>query len=111
MYQYKNKVQLIGTVFKIELNIQDNGFKYAKFWITTNESYTSLDGVKRRDIMYHLCYAFDKISEIIDKFLEEGTEIAIEGSIINDSILVGHQEVIRTSIHVSDLLMLSTSKS
>ena len=111
MYKYKNKVQLIGKVCNIELIHQDDGFKYATFRIVTNESYKSLDGSKRMDKMYHLCYAFDKLSDIIDKFLKEGSEIAVEGSLINDSLLVGHQEVIRTSIHVSDMLMLSASKS
>jgi single-stranded DNA-binding protein len=110
MYKYKNKVQLIGKVFNIELIIQDDGFKFAKFRITTNESYLSFDGKKRMDKMYHLCFAFGKHYEILERFLKDDAEVAIEGSLINNSLLVEHTEVIETGIHISDLLMLGKHK-
>lgn len=108
MYKYKNKVQLIGFVSGASIGVHENGSKYAKFNIITNESYQSIDGQKRTDKMYHLCFAFGKFCDIIDRYLETITEVAIEGSLINNSLLAEHTEVVQTSVHVSDLLLLSS---
>jgi single-stranded DNA-binding protein len=107
MYKFKNKVQLIGRFFNPQFIIQDNGFKFVKFRIITNETYISQYGVKSKDDMYHVCYAFGKQMEIIEHFANEGIQMAIEGCLINRSLLIDHQESVETSIHVSDLLLLN----
>lgn len=107
MKNFINKVQLIGSYLNPQFITQDNCFKLVKFRIVTHESYISQDGVKFKDEMYHICYAFGKQREIIERFASEGIQMAIEGSLINRSLLIGNQESVETSIHISDLLLLN----
>jgi len=107
MKNHKNKVQLIGSFLNPQFITQENGFKFVKFIIITPESYLSQDGIKSKDEMYHVCYAFGKHMEIIEHFANEGIQMAIEGSLINRNLLIGHQESVETGIHVSDLLLLN----
>jgi len=107
MKNYKNKVQLIGSFLNPQFSTKDNGFKFVKFIIITHESYLSQDGIKSKDEMYHVCYAFGKHREIIERFVSIGGELAVEGILINRSLLIGHQESVETGIHVSDLLILN----
>lgn len=110
MKNYKNKVQLIGIIDNPEFIIHDNGFKHTKFRIITNETYIATDGVKSSDKMYHLCYAFGKQFDILERFINHGAEIAVEGTIINKSHISGNLEYEETSIHVSDLLILNNKR-
>jgi len=110
MKNYKNNVQLIGNFYNPEFINQDNGFRLIKFRIITQDIYISYEGSKSKDYMYHVCYAFGKQLEIIERFVNVGVEMAVEGTIINRSLLIGKEEAIETSIHVSDLLILSNKK-
>ena len=109
MKSIKNKIQLIGNVFSV-LVVHEGDFRYVKILVSTNENYMSLNGRKSTDIMYHTCYGFSKHVDIVDRYVKVGYEIAMEGSLINESYLVGHEEVVKTSIHIADLLILSNNR-
>lgn len=98
MYQFKNKIQLIGCTDNPTISVLENGIKKARFSITTTESFTDLEGNKNCSPICHICYAFGKLADIVERYLSMGNEIAVEGKLITEKQI--------TYINVSDLLLL-----
>ena len=97
----RNKVQLIGTVGSPTVIRLETDVLKATFQIETPTNYISGSGIKTKGVFKHLCIAYGKLAEIIDRHLTEGMEIAIEG------ILVQDESTNQTLIQINDLLMLS----
>ena len=86
MSTLRNKVQLIGNLGNNpEIITLDSGRKLAKFSIATNESYKNSQGEKVKDTQWHNIVAWNKTAEIIEKYLEKGNEVAIEGKLTSRS--------------------------
>ena len=86
MNTLRNKVQLIGNLGKNpEIITLDSGKKLAKFSIATNESYKDSSGEKVTDTQWHNIVAWNKTAEIIEKYLQKGNEVAIEGKLTTRS--------------------------
>lgn len=84
MNSLRNKVQLIGNLGSDpEVVNLESGKKIAKFSIATNESYKNAQGEKVQDTQWHNVIAWNKTAEIVEKFLEKGNEVAIEGKLVN----------------------------
>lgn len=84
MYALKNKVQLIGNVGNtVEVKNTESGKKLARFSIATNESYRNAKGEKVTETTWHNVVAWGKVAEIAEKFLQKGTEVAVEGKLTN----------------------------
>ena len=98
----KNKVQLIGTVAdnptvnRLEIQVLK-----AAFSIETPSTYFNVVGVKTKGEFKHFCVAYGKLAEIIDRYVSKGTEIAIEGILVQDA------STGQTHVQVNDLLLLS----
>lgn len=85
MNALKNKVQLIGNIGNApEIRTTQTGKKLAKFSIATNETYRSAEGEKVTDTQWHNIIAWGKVAEVAEKMLEKGTEVAIEGKLVNN---------------------------
>ena len=86
MYTLKNKVQLIGHLGNApEIKNTESDKKYARFSIATNESYRNAKGEKVTETTWHNLVAWGKIAGIVEKYLNKGSEIAIEGKLISRS--------------------------
>jgi len=86
MSTLRNKVQLIGNLGNApEIIALDSGKKLAKFSIATNETYKNAQGEKVQDTQWHNVIAWNKTAEIIEKYLEKGREVAIEGKLTTRS--------------------------
>jgi len=86
MNTLRNKVQLIGNLGNApEIITLDSGKKLAKFSIATNESYKNTKGEKVQDTQWHNIVAWNKTAEIVEKYLEKGKEVAIEGKLTTRS--------------------------
>ena len=112
MNNLKNKVQLIGNLgMNPEIKNLDSGKKIAKFSIATNESYKNSKGEKINDTQWHNIIAWGKTAEIVEKFLQKGNEVAIEGKLINRNYedKDGNKRYV-TEIQVNELLMLGSKK-
>lgn len=112
MNNLKNKVQLIGNLgMNPEIKNLDSGKKIAKFSIATNESYKNSKGEKINDTQWHNLIAWGKTAEIVEKFLQKGSEVAIEGKLINRNYedKDGNKRYV-TEIQVNELLMLGSKK-
>jgi single-strand DNA-binding protein len=110
MYALKNKVQLIGNVGNaVEVKNTESGKKLAKFSIATNESYRNSKGEKITETTWHNVIAWGKVAEIAEKFLQKGTEIAVEGKLTNKSYTDkdGNKRNIY-EVQINELLLLSS---
>ena len=108
MNTLRNKVQLIGNLGQNpEVKELNGGKKVAKFSLATNETYRNKAGEKVTDTQWHNLVAWGKTAEIIEKYLKKGSEVAIEGKLLNRNY-TDKEGVKRyvTEIQVSDLLML-----
>jgi len=108
MSTLRNKVQLIGNLGNNpEIITLDSGKKLAKFSIATNERYKNAQGEQVTDTQWHNIVAWNKTAEIIEKYLEKGSEIAIEGKLTSRSYdnKEGEKRYI-TEVICNELLML-----
>ncbi len=108
MYALKNKVQLIGNLGKNpDVRTLDGGKKMARFSVATNESYRSANGEKKSETQWHNVIAWGKVAEIVEKFLVKGSEVAIEGKLINKSYMDkdGVKKYV-TEVQVAEVLLL-----
>jgi single-strand DNA-binding protein len=112
MNALRNKVQLIGNLgMDPEVKELDGGKKLAKMSIATNENYKNAKGEKVTETQWHNLIAWGKTAEIVEKFLKKGSEVAIEGKLINRNYT--DKEGIKryvTEIEVSEVLMLDAKK-
>ena len=85
------------------------GKKLAKFSIATNESYKDSSGEKVTDTQWHNIVAWNKTAEIIEKYLQKGNEVAIEGKLTSRSYETkeGDKRYV-TEIVCNELLMLGS---
>lgn len=83
MYNLKNKVQLIGNLGQDpEVKETANGKKYAKFSLATSETYKNQSGEKVTDTQWHNVILWGKTAEIAEKYLQKGSQCAIEGKLV-----------------------------
>lgn len=104
----RNKITLIGRTGKeIEILNFENGM-LAKVSLATTDHYTNAKGEKIEDTQWHNLVAYGKTAEIMQKFVEKGQEIAVEGKLIyrNYEDKEGQKRYI-TEIKVDEILLLS----
>ncbi|PJA10008.1 MAG: single-stranded DNA-binding protein [Flavobacteriales bacterium CG_4_10_14_0_2_um_filter_32_8] len=112
MNSLRNKVQLIGHLGNNpEIVNLEKGNKLAKFSIATNESYKNSKGETIKETQWHNLIAWGKTAEIIEKYLQKGNEVAIEGKLVNKNYddKDGNKRYV-TEIVVNELLMLGGKK-
>lgn len=108
MKNLRNRVQLIGNLGKDpEIRNLENGKTVANFSMATSETYRNNGGEKITDTQWHNLVAWGKTAEIIEKYLQKGSEVAVEGKLIHRSYEAkdGQKKYV-TEIVVDELLML-----
>jgi len=108
MNALKNKVQLIGNLGNVpEIKNTENGKKLARFSIATNETYHNSKGEKVTETTWHNLVAWGKLADLAERYLHKGTEIVIEGKLINRSYndKEGAKKHI-SEVQVNEILML-----
>ncbi|MCG2610259.1 single-stranded DNA-binding protein [Flavobacterium sp. SM15] len=82
----RNKVQLIGNVGQEpEVKIINGERKVANFTLATHDFYYNEKGDKVEQTEWHKVTAWGKTAEIVEKFVEKGKEIAVEGKLTHRS--------------------------
>jgi len=112
MNALKNRVQLIGNLGnEPEIKNIEGGKKLAKFSIATNESYQNANGEKVKETTWHNLVAWGKQAELAEKYLHKGTEVVIEGKLINRSYndKEGNKKYI-SEVQVNDMLLLGSKE-
>lgn len=108
MNSLRNKVQLIGNLGKNpDVKKTESGKKLVKFSVATDEIYTNQKGEKVKETQWHNLIAWGKIADVAEKYLNKGSEVAVEGKLITKDYLdkEGNKRYI-TEVQVNELLML-----
>ena len=108
MKNLRNRVQLIGNLGKDpEIRNLENGKTVANFPMATSETYRNTSGEKITDTQWHNLVAWGKTAEIIEQYLQKGSEVAVEGKLVHRSYEAkdGQKRYV-TEIVVDELLML-----
>ena len=108
----RNKVTLIGNIGQNpEVKELNGGNKLAKFSIATNETYRNKSGERVTDTQWHNLTAWGKTAEIVGKYLKKGSEVAIEGKLLNRNYTDkdGVKRYV-TEIQVNELVLLGGKK-
>ena len=109
MNAVKNKVQLIGNLGQ-DPDVKSVGEdkKVAHISVATNENYRNAKGEKVTETQWHNVVAWGKLADIAEKYLLKGTEVVIEGKLINRNY-TDKQGVKRyiTEVQANELLILT----
>lgn len=82
MSNLRNSVRLIGNLGAApEIKTVGNDKKMAKFSMATNETYRNEKGETVKETYWHNIVAWGKTAEIAEKYLQKGSEVAIEGKL------------------------------
>lgn len=113
MNAIRNKVQLIGNLgSNPEIKVLNEGRKMARFSIATNENYKSMSGDWVKETQWHNLVAWGKTAEIVEKYLEKGLEVAVEGKLVNRSYVDKNGEKrYATEVVVNEILLLDSRKN
>ncbi len=109
MNALRNKVTLIGNLgADPEIRTFDGDKKVARINLATNESYKNAQGERITETQWHNLVAWGKTAVLAEKMLKKGTEVAIEGKLVNRNY-TDKQGVKRyvTEIQVNYMLLLS----
>jgi single-strand DNA-binding protein len=86
MSKIRNKVQLIGRLgAKAEIKHFETGKTKASFSLATKDVYKNAKGEKVEETTWHNLIAWGGAADIIEKYTDKGSEIAIEGRLTNRS--------------------------
>ncbi len=108
MNAIKNQVQLIGRLgAKAEFKSLNGGNAMARFSMAINESYKNAKGEKVTETYWHNVVAFGKTAEIIDKYTDKGSELAVKGKLVSRSYedKSGQKRYI-TEVQVNEVLLM-----
>ena len=107
MKNLKNSVQLIGRLGNDpEVRTFDSGKKKATFSLATNETYYNSKGEKVTDTQWHNVVVWGKKADVVENHLKKGSEIALEGKLINRSYEKDGEKKYVTEISLNELLMM-----
>ena len=113
MNALKNKVQLIGNLGNApEVRNTESGKKLVRFSVATNETYRNAKGEKVTETQWHNLIAWGKLADIAEQYLSKGSEVVIEGKLINRNYT--DKEGIKryvTEVQVNEVLMLGDKKT
>ncbi len=89
----------------------DSGKKKATFSLATNEIYYNNKGEKVEDTQWHNIVVWGKRTDVVEKYLKKGSEIALEGKLINRSFESNGAKKYITEISMNEMLMISKKPS
>lgn len=82
MSNLRNKVQLIGRLGQApDVKHLESGKTVANFSLATNDKYKNAKGEWVETTEWHNVVAWGKTAETIEKYVQKGNEIAIEGKL------------------------------
>jgi single-strand DNA-binding protein len=107
MTSLKNSVQLIGRLGNDpQIRNFESGKQMATFSLATNETYYNNKGEKVNDTQWHNIVVWGKKAKIVDDYLKKGSEIALEGKLVNRSYEKEGEKKYVTEIVMNELLMI-----
>jgi single-strand DNA-binding protein len=112
MNNLRNSVRLIGNLGGTpEIKELSGGKKLAKISIATTEKYKDSDGKQVSETQWHNLVVWGKQAEFVEKYLEKGNEVAVEGKLLNRSYTdkEGHKKYI-SEISVNEIMKVGSPR-
>lgn len=112
MKNMRNSVRLVGNVgIDPQITTFESGKKKASMVLATNEKYKNVQGEWVTDTQWHKVVAWGREAAIIEKFVEKGKELTIEGKLIHRSY-TGKEGTVKyvTEIVLHDLLLMQAAR-
>ena len=113
MNTINNKVQLIGHLgMNPDIRTLEGGKKMARISIATSDSYTNAKGEKITETYWHNIIAWGKTAEIAEQTLVKGSQVSVEGKLVNRSY-VDKQGVKKyiTEVVANELLVIKKKEA
>lgn len=112
MNTLKNKVNLIGRLgAKPVTQTFDSGAKKMRLSVATNERFKDKKGEWVENTQWHTVIAWGKLCDRIEKVLDKGSEVVIEGRIVNRSYETKEGEKrFSTEIELNEFVLLNGRK-
>ena len=109
MNSLRNKVNLIGRLgAQPEVSSFESGRMLARFTLATNERYKDKNEVWQDNTQWHTVNAWGKLAERIQKSLDKGSEVVIEGKLVHQSYETKEGEKrYSTIVEASDFLLVN----
>lgn len=86
MNKLNNNVRLMGNLgFDPEVREVAKGRKVARISVATNEVYVNAEGERVSDTQWHTVVAWGRMAEQVQRFLQKGSPIALEGRLVHRS--------------------------
>jgi len=86
MKNLRNQVQLIGRLgVNVEMSELSTGTKKATMSVATSETYKNKSGENVTDTQWHNVIAWNSNAAYAHSFLTKGTEVMIQGKLVNRS--------------------------
>ena len=112
MTSLRNNVRLIGNLGNDpEIRTFESGKKNASFSLATNEVYYNNEGEKVEDTQWHNIVVWGKKVEVVEQYLKKGSEIALEGKLVNRSYEKEGERKYITEINMNDMQMMGKKDS
>lgn len=107
MTNLKNHVQLIGRLGnEPQIKTFDSGKRMATFSLATNERYRNNKGEQVEDTQWHNIVIWGKKVDVVENYLKKGSEVAVQGKLVNRSYESNGEKKYITEISLNELLML-----
>ncbi|WP_421877123.1 single-stranded DNA-binding protein [Marinoscillum sp.] len=107
MTTLRNNVQLIGRLGNDpQIKTFDSGKKMATFSLATNEKYRNNKGEQVEDTQWHNIVVWGKKVDIVENYLKKGSEVGVQGKLVNRSYESNGEKKYITEINMNELLML-----
>lgn len=108
MNTLRNSVRLIGNLGNTpEVRTLENGQKLVRLSLATNDFHKDEEGKKVKETQWHNLVIWGRLAGIAEKYLQKGSEVAIEGKIQSRNYLdkEGNKRLLY-EINVTELVML-----
>lgn len=112
MNNLKNSVRLIGNLGgNPEVRELPSGKKLAKFSLATTDKFKDSEGKLVNETQWHNLVAWGKTADFIEKYVEKGQEVVVEGKLQSRSYSdkEGTKKYI-TEISVNEILKIGNGK-
>lgn len=113
MNNLRNSVRLVGRAgMDPEVMNFENGTKKVKFSLATSEYRKDAKGNKIEDTQWHNIIAWGPLASILEKYLQKGKEVAVEGKLVHRSYETkdGQRKYI-TEVVANETLFLGNDKA
>ena len=105
-----NKVILLGNLGSDPEIINSPSVKIAKFSLATSDNWKDKQGQKQSRTEWHRCVIFGNLSDVVEKYLNKGDQVLVEGSVTYSQYELEDGSVrYSTDIKVQQLKMLGGS--